>query len=46
VAAPRPIKGASVRVFAAQTLATLAAANRRLRDDGAFYADVRQHFSN
>lgn len=42
---PDPRKGEDARLFAARTRKALLEGNQRLRDDGAFYRDVREKFS-
>ena len=44
VVVPDPRRGEDARLFAARTRKALLEGNQRLRDDGAFYRDVRDKF--
>lgn len=44
VVVPDPRRGEDARLFAARTRKALLEGNQRLRDDGAFYRDVREKF--
>ena len=46
IPAPRASAGDDARAYAARALGALSQANGRLKNDDAFYGDVRREFSN